>query len=56
MVFKFCEIEFEKNPTVTKEFTQDQLFERLPRLQSQLNALINCRVKMMFFCTKSNYF
>lgn len=43
LVFKTLTTEFEKDPSITKSYTVDELLERLPRLQSQLNALINCR-------------
>jgi len=43
LVFKMLNVEFEKDPTVTRSFTVDEAFEKIPRLQSQLNALLNCR-------------
>jgi hypothetical protein len=43
LVFKMLNVEFEKDPTITKSFTVDEAFEKIPRLQSQMNALLNCR-------------
>lgn len=43
LVFKICNIEFEKDPHVTKSFTTEESLEKIPRLQSQMNALLNCR-------------
>lgn len=36
-------VEFERDPNVTKTFSVEDSFEKVPRLQSQLNALLNCR-------------
>jgi hypothetical protein len=43
LVYKTLRVEFERNPDVVKSYTLEELFERMPRLQSQLNALINTR-------------
>jgi hypothetical protein len=43
LVFKIVNVEFEKDPTATKNMTVEESFEKIPRLQSQLNALLNCR-------------
>jgi len=43
LVFKLLKTEFEKKPDITKTYTVEEAFEKLPRLQSQLNALINCK-------------
>jgi hypothetical protein len=49
LVFKMLSMEFERDPGVTKTFSVDDSFEKVPRLQSQLNALLNCRVRYLFF-------
>jgi len=43
LVYKMLNVEFEKDPNVTKTFNMDESFEKVPRLQSQVNALLNCR-------------
>eukprot|EP01114_Cavostelium_apophysatum_P010613 TRINITY_DN2454_c0_g1_i6.p1 TRINITY_DN2454_c0_g1~~TRINITY_DN2454_c0_g1_i6.p1 ORF type:complete len:592 (-),score=198.09 TRINITY_DN2454_c0_g1_i6:78-1853(-) len=43
LVYKILSVEFEKDASVTKTYTTDEAFERIPRLQSQMNALLNCR-------------
>ena len=48
LVYKTLRVEFERNPDQVKTYTIEELLERLPRLQSQLNALINTRVKQLW--------
>lgn len=48
LVYKILGLEFEKEFQNTKNYTTEELFERIPRLQSQLNALLNCRVSAIF--------
>lgn len=43
LVFKITGNEFEKNPEITKSYKLNEALEYVPRLQSQLNALLNCR-------------
>jgi len=43
LVYKILGLEFEKEFQNTKNYSSEELFERIPRLQSQLNALLNCR-------------
>jgi len=43
LVYKILGLEFEKEFENTKNYSAEELFERIPRLQSQLNALLNCR-------------
>jgi len=43
LVYKIANVEFEKDTVATKNMTVDESFEKIPRLQSQLNALLNCR-------------
>lgn len=43
LIYKTLNVEFDKNPDVVKSYTIDECIERVPKLQSQLNALINCR-------------
>jgi len=43
LVYKIVNVEFEKDAAATKNLTSDEAFEKIPRLQSQLNALLNCR-------------
>jgi hypothetical protein len=45
IVYKVLKIEFEKNPEITTTFSMYECIEKIPRLQSQLNALLNCRVE-----------
>lgn len=44
LVYKILSVEFEKDASITKTYTVDEAFDRIPRLQSQMNALLNCRV------------
>lgn len=44
LVYKAVGYEFEKSPNVASTYDLSQAFENLPRIQSQLNALINIRV------------
>jgi hypothetical protein len=44
VLFKMCDVEFEKEPAVPKSFGADECLEKLPRIQSQMNALINTKV------------
>jgi len=43
LVYKILGIQFESDPAVIKTYTVEETFERIPRLQSQFNALLNCR-------------
>jgi len=43
LVYKILNVEFDKDPDVVRSYSTEELFERLPRLQSQMNALLNCR-------------
>lgn len=43
LVFKLLNVELEKDPAAVKNFSLEEAFEKVPRLQSQLNALLNCR-------------
>ncbi len=43
LVYKVFGSEWEKDPTVLKKMTLEELLEKIPRLQSQINALLNSR-------------
>lgn len=44
-VYKSVKIEFDKKPNACKNLTVDDMFVKLPKLQSLINALLNCRVQ-----------
>jgi hypothetical protein len=44
VVYRELKMEFEKDPALCKGLTIDEAFARLPKLQRQLDALINCQV------------
>jgi hypothetical protein len=44
-VYKSVKIEFDKKPNSCKNLTTDDMFVKLPKLQSLINALLNCRVQ-----------
>ncbi len=43
-VFRTLNVEFEKDPSALKGISLDDAFIKLPKLQRQLDALINCQV------------
>eukprot|EP00028_Trichosphaerium_sp_Am-I-7-wt_P001808 CAMPEP_0168528116 /NCGR_PEP_ID=MMETSP0405-20121227/13057_1 /TAXON_ID=498012 /ORGANISM="Trichosphaerium sp, Strain Am-I-7 wt" /LENGTH=405 /DNA_ID=CAMNT_0008551459 /DNA_START=329 /DNA_END=1546 /DNA_ORIENTATION=+ len=44
-VLRLLGFQFEKQPDACKKLKLDQAFKRIPKLQSQLNALLNCKMK-----------
>jgi hypothetical protein len=44
-VFKALKIEFEKKPDACKSISVDEMFVKLPKLQSLVNSLLNTRVQ-----------
>lgn len=44
-VFKALKIEFDKKPDACKQLTVDDMFVKLPKLQSLVNSLLNTRVQ-----------
>jgi ANTH domain len=43
VVFKIAKMEFERDPAALRKLETDELLEKLPRLQSLLNALLNTK-------------
>lgn len=44
VVYRELKVEFEKDPDLCKGLSIDESFAKLPKLQRQLDALINCQV------------
>jgi len=44
-VLRLLGFQFEKQPNATKNLKLDEAFKRIPKLQSQLNALLNCKIR-----------
>ena len=44
LVYRALRMEFEKDPALLKNLSVEESFVRLPKIQRQLDALINCQV------------